>query len=192
MMATFSFPLRTGRSVHEITAEFANVLEQRALETEHVGPEARDRELFGKADGHRAQVHLYQGKVTVYSRRGLNWTKEFARIAEAAHKLGAREAVFDGEAVVYGTNGVPDFQALRRELGARNSGALRYHAFDLLYLDGSDLRPLPYVERKRLLEGLLKDALQELIYVEYLEADGPTRLRARLQNGPGGPRREAT
>jgi bifunctional non-homologous end joining protein LigD len=125
-----------------------------------------------KADGYRAQVHLRHGDVTVYSRRGLNWTSQFRRIADSAKLLNAKEAVVDGEAVVIGSAGLPDFQALRRELGKHASGALLYHAFDLLYLDGSDLRALPYVERKRLLEQLLKGAPQNLVYVEYLEADG--------------------
>ena len=129
-----------------------------------------------KADGYRAQAHLREGKATVYSRTGLNWTKQFARIAEGAEKLSAREAVIDGEAVVYGTNGLPDFQAMRRATGANSSSALRYHAFDLLYLDGHDLRQLPYLERKALLEGLLKDAPQELIYVEHLQAEDGQRV----------------
>ena len=120
----------------------------------------------------RAQVHLHHGKVTVYSRKGINWTKEFRRIASAAEKLKVRDAIIDGEAVVYGVTGLPDFQALRRELGARNSGALRYHAFDLLYLDGRDVRQLPYVQRKAQLQQLLKGVPETLIYVEYLEADG--------------------
>jgi hypothetical protein len=52
-----------------------------------------------------------------------------------------RQVVLDGEAVVYGAAGIPDFQALRRELGKK--GRLRYHAFDLLHLDGYDLRNVP-------------------------------------------------
>src|SRR5947209_4453852 len=129
-----------------------------------------------KADGYRAQAHLRAGKATIYSRTGLNWTKQFRRIGEALEKLGARDAVFDGEAVVYGTNGLPDFQAMRSATGARSSAALRYHAFDLLYLDGRDLRQLPYVQRKSLLERLLQGAPQELIYVEYLKAEDGHRV----------------
>jgi bifunctional non-homologous end joining protein LigD len=129
-----------------------------------------------KADGYRAQAHLRAGKATLYSRTGLNWTKQFRRIAEALEKLGAREAVIDGEAVVYGTNGLPDFQAMRRATGARNSAALRYHGFDLLYLDGRDLRRVPYIERKALLETFLQGAPQELIYVEHLESEDGQRV----------------
>src|SRR5215207_5098172 len=50
-----------------------------------------------RADGYRAQVHLNGGKVTIYSRSGVNWTTQFARIARAAAQLPARTAVIDGE-----------------------------------------------------------------------------------------------
>jgi bifunctional non-homologous end joining protein LigD len=125
-----------------------------------------------KADGYRAQLHLNEGDVTLYSRTGLNWTKQFRAIARAAQKLKARQIILDGEAVAYGTTGLPDLQALRRELGRNHSGALRYHAFDLLYLDGRDLRQVQYAERKRMLKEVLRGAPRELIYVEYLKADG--------------------
>src|SRR3954469_9467947 len=83
---------------------------------EPCGPTLKDRPPKGdwlyeiKSDGYRAQVHLGRGKVTVYSRNGLDWTDEFARIADAAKQLSAREAVIDGEAVVLGKSGLPDFQ----------------------------------------------------------------------------------
>jgi bifunctional non-homologous end joining protein LigD len=94
-----------------------------------------------KIDGYRAQVHLYDGRVTIYSRRGYDWTEQFAPIAKAASELKVREAIIDGEVTVLGKTGFPDFQALRGELGNRESTRLLYHAFDLLYL--SD-RPAPH------------------------------------------------
>ena len=125
-----------------------------------------------KADGYRAQLHLQDGDATVYSRTGLDWTVQFSSIAAAAHKLNAKTAIIDGEAVVYGSGGLPDFQQLRRELGRKRSGRVRYHAFDLLYLDGYDLRSVAYGDRKRLLQQLLKDAPETFVYVEAIEADG--------------------
>jgi bifunctional non-homologous end joining protein LigD len=108
--------------------------------------------------------------VTIYSSNGFDWTEQFSDIAAALKSLGAREAVIDGEAVVLGASGVPDFQALRRELG-KNSGRVRYHAFDLLYLDGFDLRNLRYVERKELLKQLLEGAPASIAYMDYLDAE---------------------
>jgi bifunctional non-homologous end joining protein LigD len=119
-------------------------------------------------------VHVVDGKVTVYSRRGHDWTEQFGAIAEAAKHLKARQVILDGEAVVLGSSGVADFHALRRELGKRNSDRLIYQAFDLLYLDGWDIRPAPYVERKAALKALLADAPAALSYVDYLEGDGET------------------
>jgi bifunctional non-homologous end joining protein LigD len=125
-----------------------------------------------KADGYRAQLHCHGGKVTVFSRTGLDWTAQFSTIAAAASFLRKRDVVIDGEAVVYGNTGIPDFQQLRRELGPRKSPRVLFHAFDLLYLDGYDLRETPYLERKRRLEALLKSAPKNIVYVEYLEAEG--------------------
>jgi bifunctional non-homologous end joining protein LigD len=127
-----------------------------------------------KADGYRAQVHLIDGKVTVYSRRGHDWTDQFGAIAQAAKHLKARQAILDGEAVVLASSGVADFHALRRELGKRNSDRLVYQAFDLLYLDGFDMRPAQYVQRKAALKALLAGAPPALSYVDYLEGDGET------------------
>jgi len=125
-----------------------------------------------KADGYRAQLHLAHGKIKVYSRAGYDWTEQFSSIAGSANGLKANSAIVDGEAVVYGAGGVPDFQQLRRELGPRRSGRGRYHAFDLLYLDGYDLRGAAYEDRKHLLQRLLKNGPDTFIYVEALAADG--------------------
>src|SRR5919198_3982346 len=136
-----------------------------------------------KADGYRAQAHLNDGNVVVYSRNGLDWTTQFPGIAQAVARLPARQAIIDGEAVVYGATGLPDFQALRRELGKRGGERLVYHAFDPLYLDGFDLRRVRYVERKRLPQTLLADARQPIVYVEYLDADGEQVFRHACKMG---------
>src|SRR3954469_17383898 len=130
-----------------------------------------------KADGYRAQLHLSPGPPRVYSRTGLDWTDQFAPIAAAAPQLKAKSAVVDGEAGVYGSNGLPDFQQLRRELGRPTSTRLYYHAFDLLYLDGYDLRNVPFLKRKALLKQVLSDAPNTFIFVEHLEADGEEVFR---------------
>src|ERR1044071_1755516 len=125
-----------------------------------------------KTDGYRAQVHIRNGRVTVFSRNGYDWTDEFAPIAKAAAKLKLQDAIIDGEATVLGATGLSDFQALRRELSNRESRRLLYHAFDLLYLNGRDLRRLPLLQRKQALKSLLKSAPQNLVYVDFLAADG--------------------
>jgi bifunctional non-homologous end joining protein LigD len=83
-----------------------------------------------------------------------------------------RQAIIDGEATVLGNTGLPDFQALRRELRNSQSNRLIYHAFDLLYLNGHDLRRAPLLERKHALKSLLQDGPPALVYVDFLNADG--------------------
>jgi bifunctional non-homologous end joining protein LigD len=125
-----------------------------------------------KTDGYRAQVHIRSNQVTIYSRSGYDWTDEFAPIARAASKLKVRDAILDGEATVLGNTGLPDFQALRRELRNPESKRLIYHAFDLLYLDGRDLRPAPLLQRKEALKSVLENGPRTLVYVDFLKADG--------------------
>src|SRR4051794_2361001 len=136
-----------------------------------------------KGDGYRAQLHLNGADIRVHSRTGLDWTAQFMPIAAAARELNAGSAIIDGEAVVYGANGVPDFQQLRRELGPRKNSRLRYHAFDLLYLDGFDLRAVPYLERKKLLARLLDGAPESLMFVEGIEAKGDEVFAAACRLG---------
>lgn len=136
-----------------------------------------------KADGYRAQLHLRPDETKVYSRTGLDWTEEFGPIAASAGRLKVKSAVIDGEAVVFGGNGLPDFQRLRRELGKRNSDRLRYHAFDLLYLNGYDLRSVSLEGRKALLERVLTNAPDTFAFVEHLEADGEEILRNACRMG---------
>jgi bifunctional non-homologous end joining protein LigD len=70
---------------------------------------------------------------------------------------------------VIGSKGIADYQALRRELGKRAGSRVAYHAFDLIYLDGYDLRDVVFVERKRLLHKLLEDAPASVSFVDYIE-----------------------
>jgi bifunctional non-homologous end joining protein LigD len=137
-----------------------------------------------KIDGYRAQLHIHQGGTTVYTRSGYNWTDEFRQIADATEALTADELIIDGEATVYGKTGLPDFQALRRELAKKHSDRLVYLAFDLLYLNGHDLRSAPLIERKRALQWLLAKAPPKIHYVEFFEMnDGDALYRHACKLG---------
>jgi bifunctional non-homologous end joining protein LigD len=142
-------------------------------------PTERDRPPSGshwiheiKADGYRAQVHARDGKAIVYSRRGHDWTQTFASIARAAESLPVRHAVFDGEAIVQDARGIADYHALRRELARKRAGNLTYYVFDLLYLEGQDLRQRPLSERKKKLKALIAKMSQDFLYADHLEAEG--------------------
>ena len=130
-----------------------------------------------KWDGYRAQAHLASGRATVYTRKGNDWTARFGPIAQAIKLLPARSAILDGEAVALDRKGVADFHELRRQLGQAH-GRIIYKAFDLLWLNGKDMRPLPWSERKSRLQALIEKlpraAASVIDYVEPLHQDGAT------------------
>ncbi|HEX6011807.1 MAG TPA: DNA ligase D, partial [Geminicoccaceae bacterium] len=108
-----------------------------------------------KHDGYRCQLRIEAGSALVRTRGGHDWTPRFARVAEAAAALPMSSALLDGEAVVLDEHGVSRFGLLRRALEAGDTTAVSFYTFDLLFLDGEDLRGLPLRERKRRLEALL-------------------------------------
>ena len=129
-----------------------------------------------KFDGYRLQARIAtRGKnreVRLLTRNGLDWTDRFAIIARALAKLPVKSALLDGEAVVESTTGVSDFSALQQALSDGRTDHLVYCVFDLLHLDGRNLRSLPLEERKTLLDRLLADAVPPLRYSEHIVGDG--------------------
>jgi bifunctional non-homologous end joining protein LigD len=117
-------------------------------------PEGDDWLYEAKLDGYRVQLHRHDGQAIAYTRNGFDWSAEFAPICLALAAVPARNVVLDGEVVVPGADGVPDFGAVR---GAISSAPerLAYYAFDLLYLDGFDLRDARLDERRRVLAQLI-------------------------------------
>jgi bifunctional non-homologous end joining protein LigD len=126
-----------------------------------------------KLDGYRTQAQLRQGRPAIYTRRAYDWTLRFQPIAEALATVPAGDLILDGEAVVADSRGMPDFGLLHADLAAGRKDRLVYYAFDLLYLDGVDLRAARLAERKRLLAELLAGSSERILYTEHLEGDGP-------------------
>ncbi len=139
-----------------------------------------------KWDGYRLAVHIERSKVRILTRGGHDWTSRFPTIAHDALELGLDSAILDGEAVVLDERGASDFGALQRALGGRGgkkfaSNAMLY-AFDLLYLDGRDLRGLTLDERR----GMLTDAIKphgSIRMSEELDADGVEFLKLACSMG---------
>jgi bifunctional non-homologous end joining protein LigD len=125
-----------------------------------------------KYDGYRLQLHVRQGEVRLFTRRGHDWTGRFATIAAAAWHLKTYAAVIDGEVIVPGAEGHSDFHALERDLAAGRSDRFAFYAFDLLHLDGYDLRVATLLQRKDVLAELLADAAEPIRLSEHLDADG--------------------
>src|SRR6201986_4307473 len=116
-----------------------------------------------KFDGYRMQLRVEDGKARLFTRKGLDWTQKFAAIAKAAAKL--PDCILDGEVCALDHNGAPDFAALQAALSDGKSENLIFFAFDLLFADKEDLRPLPLTTRKARLQALLKKAPANLRYV---------------------------
>lgn len=122
-----------------------------------------------KFDGYRVQVHLANEAVKIFTRRGNDWTKRFRKIADDAWSISAGSAIVDGEVVVPSADGTTDFSVLQNELKGKSKKIVLV-AFDLLYLDGYDLRKLPLTERKAHLKNLVEGT--DIQFSESFELDG--------------------
>lgn len=122
-----------------------------------------------KFDGYRVQVHLKDAAVKVFTRRGNDWTNRFRKIAADAWHVNAGSPIIDGEVVVPAADGTTDFSVLQKELKGQ-SKKIVLAAFDLLYLNGYDLRKLPLIERKALLKRIIADT--DVQFSESFEMDG--------------------
>jgi bifunctional non-homologous end joining protein LigD len=105
-----------------------------------------------KWDGFRLIACLEHGKVTLYSRNGKIISDSYRGVAQALERLKV-DAVLDGELVALDRRGISHFQLLQNAL--RAEATLRYCIFDLMFLDGEDLRDWTLVERKQRLRRLL-------------------------------------
>jgi bifunctional non-homologous end joining protein LigD len=138
-----------------------------------------------KIDGYRIQLHVIDGTVTAYTRKGLDWTEKFGRVAAAAANF--PDCIIDGEVAAFDASGTLSFHALQAALSKGDDSNLVCFAFDLLFEDGEDLRKLPLAERKKRLNALLASAPKggPLQYVEHFRTSGDAALasacRARLE-----------
>ncbi|GJE52898.1 Multifunctional non-homologous end joining protein LigD [Methylobacterium tardum] len=148
-------------------------------------PSGRDWLFEIKHDGYRMQARIDGGSVTLLTRSGLDWTAKFKPIAAALKALKLPSALIDGEIVVETESGVSSFSALQQALTSGEIGGAVFYAFDLLYLDGKDLRALPLIERKDLLLQSLDDVdpKSRIRFSEHLVEDGAAMARHACRLG---------
>lgn len=148
-------------------------------------PSGRDWLFEIKHDGYRMQARIDGGSVTLLTRSGLDWTAKFKPIAAALKALKLPSALIDGEIVVETESGVSSFSALQQALTSGEIGRAVFYAFDLLYLDGRDLRTLPLINRKNLLLQSLDDAgpKSRIRFSEHLVEDGAAMARHACKLG---------
>ena len=144
-----------------------------------------------KWDGIRAVVFAQGGRIRITTRTGNDVTDHYPELAALGRALGSRDAVLDGEIVAFDDDGRPSFQRLQSRLGLTSRTTIaaraartpvRYCAFDLLHLDGRDLRALPYVERRAQLRELVDDAAYWQVPRHYV-GDGTALLDAVVDQG---------
>src|SRR6185437_10606206 len=133
-----------------------------------------------KFDGYRVQLRIENGRATLKTRKGLDWTDKFGAIASKGGTL--PDALIDGEIVALDQDGAPDFSTLQAAISDGKTDNLIFFAFDLLFTGAEDIRPLPLVERKQRLKKLLearpKTKAKRLSYVEHFETSGDAVLQS--------------
>jgi len=124
-----------------------------------------------KHDGFRVVARKSDKGVRLYSRSGNDLTDRFPLIVEALARLGPRSCIIDGEAVIYGEDGIASFDRIRYR---HHDAGVFLFAFDLIEVDGDDLRRDPLAVRKATLASLLAHAWPGLRFNEHLDNEnGP-------------------
>jgi bifunctional non-homologous end joining protein LigD len=145
-------------------------------------PDPASWRLEVKYDGFRALAGLAGGRVALWSRNGLDLATRFPQVARALAEVVVGEAVVDGEICALDARGRPRFELLQRGAGT----GVVYYAFDLLWLDGEDLRPRPLEARRDLLVSLLGNAPEGVALSEELEGPAARALAEAARRGQEG------
>jgi bifunctional non-homologous end joining protein LigD len=127
-----------------------------------------------KHDGYRLQIHVRDGRVRLYTMNGAEWSKRYLRVVEAAARIKG-SAVMDAEVVCLDEKGVSNFDTLHSRTADHLAVA---YAFDLLTVNGHDLRRQPLRERKLALSRLLLRSRDGIQYVEHAEGHGDRMFEA--------------
>ncbi|MFZ0271592.1 MAG: DNA ligase D [Acidobacteriaceae bacterium] len=154
-------------------------------------PEGEDWLHELKLDGYRIQVHIDEkdGKrrARLFTRKGLDWTHRMRALAETAAELPVHAAILDGEVVVLNETGGTSFADLQAAFDEGAPHALTYYVFDVLHLDGHNLRKLPLDRRKTILEGLIQEHGEDgFRYSSHIRANGGAMFRRACEMGAEG------
>jgi len=142
-----------------------------------------------KWDGVRSMAFIEEGKVRLTGRKGNDISRSYPELAGLAEWVGGRSVILDGEIAVLDDKGRPSFERIQPRIMAVDAGAIRQHmssrpaiffAFDLLYLDGRDLRGTPLLERKQKLATILTQS-NIVRLSEHFDGHGAELLNAARQ-----------
>ena len=125
-----------------------------------------------KFDGYRLLARVQSGKVSLFTRTGLDWTERFGDIADQLKGL-ADDALIDGEVVIVKPDGTTDFAALQARLAGESTAQFTFYAFDLLRAGEADLRNTPLIKRKEMLQAALKGLNKSrIVYSDHVQGSG--------------------
>jgi bifunctional non-homologous end joining protein LigD len=137
-----------------------------------------------KFDGYRVLLWRDARQARITSRGDQDWTSKLTATARAVQALPCRSCILDGELITLDAAGRSDFGLLQQRFGESDGERrLRVMLFDLLFLDGEDLRAKPQIERKHKLAALLRDASAPLYLSDYQSGDGPQAARSACAAG---------
>ncbi|MDF2522888.1 MAG: ligase [Clostridiales bacterium] len=189
-ISEFTTSIRTGRTMAEIeegkdekiTRNPFNKTDVQLAKLVNTVPDGEDWLYELKYDGYRILAFLEGNNVQLITRNGNDYTKRFQDIAYSLIGwAGGRAMILDGEMVITDAKGKTDFQALQNYMKNPKGQNLTYIVFDLLALDGTDLRSQRLTDRKETLEALMKDSPKNLYYSKHIRGNGKESFLAACQ-----------
>ena len=191
-ISEFTTSIRTGRTMTEIEEGKAETIiknpfdkvEAQLAKLVNAVPEGDEWLYELKYDGYRILSFIEGNRVRLITRNDNDYTKYFQKVADSLLDFaGGRAMILDGEMTVTDASGKTDFQALQNYMKHHENKNLTYIIFDLLALDGIDLRGQRLIERKETLEALMKDAPKNLYYSRHVKGNGKESFAVASENG---------
>ena len=134
-----------------------------------------------KWDGYRAVGSRFNDEIELYSRNGTDFREHYPPVAEALREL-KHDVILDGEIMVMDRDGVPHFELLQNWRKDPSVGNLYYYVFDILWCKGRDIRTMPLIERKKILQTILPE--QSIIrYSDHVETEGGKLFKEMQRRG---------
>ena len=194
-ISEFNISIRTGRTMSEIeegkNEKFTKnpfcTAEAQLAKLVRTIPKGDDWLYELKYDGYRILAFVEGNNARLVTRNGNDLTKRFYEISSSLVEIAkGRAFISDGEMVITDSSGKTDFQALQNYLKNRKSQNLTYIVFDILSLDGMDIREYPLIKRKEMLEELMKDAPKSIYYSRHVSGYGKESFDAACAGGMEG------
>ncbi|WP_331654427.1 DNA ligase D [Aminipila sp.] len=194
-VSQFTTSIRTGRTMEEIEKGEEEKVVRNPFNKADVQlaklvnkiPDGEDWLYELKYDGYRIMAFVEGNNARLMTRNGNDYVRQFHEVADSLIDFSVgRAMILDGEMVITDSSGKTDFQALQNYTKNTASKNLIYVVFDILALDGKDLRGCPLIDRKQILETLMKNAPQKLYYSRYIRGKGEESFAAACETGMEG------